>query len=160
LWNQWPPKCCFGDPNNRVESWEVPSEIVVQSCSVMLKDHTSWLVVWATAGMLGRVITPQRGKWKLLFINGCTCKSTVYRPMEFLSSCEDRTNARVCLGIILKKLWYFSDINELLYCCNDIFHFYDPVCITYWISLIVCSKIHLKKHYKFWQSAVQLGIIK
>lgn len=41
-------------------------------------------------------------KWKLLFMNGCT----VDRPTEFLSSCEDRTNAlHLLLRWLISFLW-------------------------------------------------------
>jgi hypothetical protein len=41
-------------------------------------------------------------KWNWLFVNGCKYKSPVYTAMEFLNSCQDRTNASMCLGIMLK----------------------------------------------------------
>jgi len=111
LWNQWPPKCCFGGPNNRVDSPDVPSETAVQDCNVMLKDHILWLVVWAAAGMLGRAMTPQQGKWKLLFMSGCTCKSTVTDQWNFKLMWR-QGKCMSAFGDYSKKLWYFSDINE------------------------------------------------
>ena len=42
------------------------------------------------------------GKWKWLFMNGCEFKGLISFTMEYLKLCQDRRDASVCLGIMLK----------------------------------------------------------
>jgi hypothetical protein len=40
-------------------------------------------------------------KWKLLFMNGCECKSWISTAKGNLNQCQDWSNARECSGVRL-----------------------------------------------------------
>jgi hypothetical protein len=42
-------------------------------------------------------------KWKLLFVNGCKCKSLISTMAEILNLYQDRTNASMRSRIVLKN---------------------------------------------------------
>lgn len=85
--------------------------IASSCCRITLHDrHSScWRSTWEVTGFT------RTGRWKWLFVNGCKWKSLISTGMRFLNLCEDGKKGRInVLGKIIKKLWYLSEMYELL----------------------------------------------
>jgi hypothetical protein len=108
-WNKWPSRCCFCDPNYRVNSPEVPSGTKVTThyskCAVcyaegwyLTTNHLfgHWRNIWEVSDS---TITRKK-QWPVM--NCCEANSLIHITIEFLNLCHSETNTSTCVRTVLK----------------------------------------------------------